>query len=369
MTTLNTKENWQLYCQKELKQLTPLLAKYGFVLDIDQPHLKGERFLMQAATTAGGRKLILFGCDKQGKKVVIKATRDTSGQEELKHERHCREVLKKLKFAAETFHTPPEVAWLEVDGFIISINSYIDQVSTFLERPLAEQFDIALKAFKAQEGTHATTYSHKKLITGVYDERTSYTYLENFNKFITEIKKDLPDKQNLHTLLEDTLSCLTKNQRTIEQYTGFLTHTDFVPHNVRIDENGTLYLLDHSSITFGNKHEGWARFINFMTLYNPELATALTKYVADNRAEEEQLSLQLMRCYRLGELIWYYTNKLPYSEGNLKILNQIRIDFWAAILNHVLNKKPIPTSLIVDYQNKRDSLRSNDEKERQKNLH
>ena len=135
----------------------------------------------------------------------------------------------------------------------------------------------------------------------------------------------------------------------IEQYSGFLTHTDFVPHNIRVvGEN--IYLLDHSSIRFGNKYEGWARFCNFMALYNPPLEKALVKYVADNRTEEESISLRLMRIYRLGEIIWYYTSALDKSYGNLFALNKKRVELWSKMLENLLSENSLPESFIEDYK-------------------
>lgn len=364
-----TQQNWQQYCEAELAVVIPVLKHHGFTLDADQPHLKGERFLMQAVTTASGRKLILFGTNHTNERVVIKATRDPAGKQELRHERKCRTILHQMKFAAEVFATPPEVAFIEADDVVIAITKYIDQVSTFLERPLAEQFDFALAAFKAQEGTHATTYNHRAAIGKVYDLRCADDYLSQFSVFTSDLTTGLSTNSALHKTLADTFSLLTTHKQTIDQYAGFLTHTDFVPHNIRIDVTGTMYLLDHSSLTFGNKYEGWARFINFMELYNPPLATALAQYVADNRTPEESLSLKLMRSYRLGEIIWYYYNKIAVCDGNLKILNQTRITFWSTILNHVLHDTPIPPSLISAYQTTRDSLRTPDEKQRQQGLH
>ncbi|MDC1205446.1 hypothetical protein N8083_01200 [Candidatus Pacebacteria bacterium] len=130
-----------------------------------------------------------------------------------------------------------------------------------------------------------------------------------------------------------------------------------------------MYLLDHSSLTFGNKYEGWARFLNFMELYNPPLCAALQKYVADNRTPEESVALRMMRIYRLGEILLYYTNTLQKCEGNLLKLNTARIDFWKTVLKHILHETPIPKETITIFQELRDSLRSEDEKERQRGLH
>ncbi len=170
------------------------------------------------------------------------------------------------------------------------------------------------------------------------------------------------------TLFERAYGVLRENEEVIEQYTGFLTHTDFVPHNIRI-HNGQMYLLDHSSLTFGNKYEGWARFLNFMTLYNPPLTGLLTEYVKNNRTSEESVSLRMMRIYRLGEIIWYYIRTLEKSEGDLRTLNEARITFWSTVLTHILDNTPVPESVILDYKNTRDSLRSEEEKKRQQGLH
>ena len=353
----------------ELSLLEPMLTERGYQLEPEQPHLGGERYLMQAMTTQSGRKLILYGTDKTGTQVVIKATRDQGGKAEIQHERTCRDLLNKIEFAAEVFHTPREADFLSENGFIVSIQTFIEQSQSFTERPLEEQFAYALKAFKAQEGAHATTARHYNLIKKNYELRNSNSYLTRFAAFKERAANVLPEEVKLHELYEKTEEYLTANQETIERYCGFLTHTDFVPHNFRIDENGIMYLLDHSSLAFGNKYEGWARFLNFMTLYNPPLTDALAKYVADNRSEGEVLSLHLMRLYRLGEIICYYLGTLERSEDNLHTLNRTRVDFWATVLSSTLNNTSVPDSVINLFKQTRDSLRTEDEKRRQQGLH
>lgn len=365
----DAKTSWDRYCATELAILTPLLQRRGYVLEEAQPHLRGERFLMRAATTTGGTKLILLGRDASGQKVVIKATREPSGQEELRHERQCRKTLHTLVFAAKTFHTPTEMDWFSEEGFLVSIQAFIEQATTFLDRPIEEQFDFAIQAFRAQEGTHATTFKHRRIITNIYQQRSAADYIRQFERFTADLLTTFPDAQGLAETLKRASDKLRTHSARIDQYGGFLTHTDFVPHNIRIAPNGTMYLLDHSSLVFGNKHEGWARFLNFMELYHPQLAKLLTQYVADNRAPEEAESLRLMRLYRLGELLWYYQNKLPYCEGNLRTLNEARIFFWADILRATLENTWVSEQRIEDYRSARDTLRSDDEKERQRNLH
>lgn len=361
-------KKWSEYCDTELTALTPLLKRHGFTLESLQPHIQGERYLQQAVTTASGKKLILYGTDQAGTKVVIKATRDTGGKTELLHERKCRLLLQKINFAAEIFHTPAEVLWIEEDNFIVSISTFIPQEKMFIERPFTEQFFLALNAFKAQEGAHATTHKHRDLIKHVYQIRDAKEYLKNFTHFIDQTSHTLPESSQIPALLHNALEKLAANTICIDQYCGFLTHTDFVPHNIRIHDE-TIYFLDLSSLSFGNKYEGWARFLNFMALYNPPLTEALTWYVKHNRTPEESKSLHLMRVYRLGEIIYYYTKTLPQSSGDLLKLNQLRINFWGTILEHELKNETPPAEVIAEYQQTRDNLRSSDEKERQIGLH
>lgn len=362
-------KQWESYVKEELSLLTPLLNARGHVLDEDQPHLSGERFLMQAVTTSSGKKLILLGMHQEkGVRVVIKATRDTRGTQELQHEHTCRTLLNTLDFAYDTFTAPAEISFFEKDGFLISVQEYIEQESTFLERPLSEQFSFALQAFKVQESAHATTHNHIRAITRTFGKKDTEDYLASFSTFKRTIGKNVQDDGELVTALSTAERILIEHQRTLTQYGGFLTHTDFVPHNFRI-KNNTLYLLDFSSIRFGNKHEGWARFVNFMALYNPPLQSAIEQYVKDNRAPEEYESLWLMRIYRLGEIIFYYTETLAKTDGDLRALNQARVAFWGDVLKAVLEKKEVSEERINTYKTTREALRSDDEKKRQQGLH
>jgi len=365
MTQTSKESYWADYREKELAFFTPLLAKHGYTLDDEQPHIYGERYLMHAVTTQSGTKLILLGKNNSGVRVVIKVTRDRSGMREILHERTCRKVLAKLNFAYGTFASPTEIDFIQKPSYIISAQEYIDQKCMFIERPIEEQFDFALRAFKAQESAHATTANHIRLITSTFGSRDADDYLSCFKGFVQDILFAFPEYEEL---LKEASAELEENRTIIEQYCGFLTHVDFVPHNFRIKDK-TLYLLDQSSLRFGNKYEGWARFINFMTLYNPELARLLTQYVKDNRTEEETISLQMMRLYRLTELMFYYTHTLAKSNGSLKKLNTERVHFWAEVLKSVLKKEGLSETIRNSYTEKRDDLRTEEEKKRQVGLH
>ena len=364
----HSQTSWNEYLRSEIPKISALLVPHGITLADNQPHTKGERFLMQALTTTSGQKLILLGVeDKSNKKVVIKVTRDFDGKQELSHERNCRKLLHKMNFSYETFHSPTEVLFIEKRGYTIFVSEFIEQASSFLERPLSEQFSFALSALKAQERTRATTASHISQIKRVFGSRTSEEYLQMFEAFLITYRTKCTD-ENITTALEQAYLALTAAKERIEQYGGFLTHTDFVPHNFRISGN-TLYLLDFSSLRFGNKHEGWARFLNFMTLYNPALEELLITYVEQNRSTEERESLQLMRLFRLGEIIAYYANILEKSNGNLLTLNQARIRFWGEVLQAELHNTRVSRNIVELYKQERGALRSDEEKSRQIGLH
>lgn len=365
----NTQLLWKKYCEQELVIIKPMIASFGFTLEQNQSQIGGERFLIQAVTTKSGQKLILFAHrTSDNKRVVVKITSDKNGKKELLHEQKCRVALKNIAFAYQIFLSPEEILFMNKNGYIISIQEYIEQKRAFLERPLEEQFSIALEAFKAQEGAHATTYRHLRSIAKTFGKINASQYLESYQDFQKNITQHSFTNEHTRALLQRGHEILENQKEIIEQYCNFLTHTDFVPHNFRIiDKN--IYLLDHSSIRFGNKYEGWARFLNFMTLYNRPLEKVLVQYVKDNRTQEESLSLKLMRIYKLGELIWYHTKKLDRASGNFRTLTEKRVIFWTDVLEAILNDTSVSQEVVNKYKRERDLLRSPDELERQKGLH
>src|SRR5581483_4638795 len=130
---------WEAYRARELARLTPVLGEFGYALEEHQPHTGGERHL----TGSGGRKLVLLGRGPMGR-AIIKASSDPAGVAELRRERAGRDILKRLRFAYQTFFSPKELLWSERDGLAVSITEFIEQDRPFLERPLKEQFDLAL---------------------------------------------------------------------------------------------------------------------------------------------------------------------------------------------------------------------------------
>ncbi len=341
--------------KEELAKVTPILEAMGYTLDAVQPHIAGERAL--TGPIGGGHKLLLLGHNAEGTRVVIKISNDKKAIAEMQHERVCRDLLEEIRFATEVFHSPRELAVEKHGDYTILVTEFVAQDKAFLERSAEEQFALALKAFKAQEGAHATTYEHARAIVNTFGEMRASDYIEKLNRYARETSG-----------IERAVAFAEENKDTLEQYCGFLTHWDFTPQNIRVHQ-GEIYLLDHSSLRFGNKYEGWARFINFMELYNPALASALVQYVNDNRAPEESVALKCMRVYRLAELVRYYSGWLPRTEGNLHELAQARINFWKNILQVVLDDKDVSPALVEDYKKTRDCLRSEEEKQRQEGLH
>ncbi len=351
----NAAQEWDQYVARELANLKPLLIEWGVTLETEQPHISGERYLLQSTHDVGesGRKLILTGTLK-GQKVIIKATSEPSGKREIAAERAARRTIQSLPFSYHLFTAPKELHFAE-GAITVSVTEFIEQESTFLARTLAEQFALALQALKTQEGAHATTYSHIKTIKHAFGSTNAAKYLACAAIFAGS--DNGPD-----------LRLLEARRDRIEQYCGFLTHSDFVPHNLRI-RGGEIYLLDYASIHFGNKHESWARFMNFMMLYNPALEQALGQYIRDNRTLEESESLQAMRVYKLLFLLHFYRTSLPSTEGPAHALTEARIKFWTEALHAVRIGKVLAQSSLDTYTKTRDSLRSDDEKKRQRNLH
>lgn len=365
------KKEWEKYVISEKRRIMPLLISLDIKLDDEQPQTIGERYLTRPVD--GGRKVVFFGRFNNDTRVVIKTSNEQRGVDELTHEKHVHTILTDIRFAYNVFFLPKIIHFDKSNGVLIT--EYIKQEMSFLERDIHEQFSIALKAFKVQESAHAITAEHLSAIKNAKAGDAYFIKSVEYKKiriYATDILKMIPVKEVLYSKLSDNLSrsieLVNNNSISLDRYNGFLTHWDFTPQNFRI-RNGKLYLLDLTSMRFGNKYEGWARFINFMTLYNPSLANALVDYVRLNRTEEEVLVLTTMRTYRLVELLRYYAEWLDKTSGDTYKLAKARIELWSEVLDGVLNNKEIPSETIEHYKHTRDLLRSVDEKKRQQGLH
>ena len=344
----------------------PIFAKHGFSLDADQLHIKGERYLTRPI--GGAKKILLLGRNSDDARVVIKIGSDKQGIAEIEHERICRDTLDKMDFAHDILHSPKELLFTKECGRAITVSEFIEQEISFTERSVPEQFTLALSLLKTQEQVHATTYGHARTVRRTFGEMRADDYLQKCKTYTTEIEAAETKNQQIKETLEKSFQLLNKNKDAIEQYGGFLANWDLTPQNIRINKNH-IYFLDHASFHFGNKHESWARFINFMSLYEPQVAHALVEYIRNNRTTEESFSLKLMRVYRLVELIRFYTGWLPRTEGSTYELARARIDFWHEVLRATFDNNFVFSEVTERYKTTRDILRSEEEKKRQVGLH
>jgi len=371
MGASDEKKAWEEYRERELHGARPRLEEFGYTLDANQVHTGGERYLMAGARDVGGggRKLVLTGRRRvrDQSRVIIKVSSDRAGIREIERERASRVLLHTLNFAQYAFASPAELLYVKKDGYRIFITSYIEEERTFIEHELEEQFFLALHAFETQEGVHATTSAHAQTIKETFGIVGAEEYLSLFATFRKNTLSCDPDNERLAEVFGRASIFLNENHTIIERYSGFLTHSDFSPQNLRI-QNRTLFLLDYASIYFGNKYEGWARFINFMIQHNPALERMLTEYVRQNRSAEEYLSLRLMRVYKIGFLLQFWTAALAKSEGDLHELVRLRVSFWTEALDAVLHDRPVSEDILRSYLKRQAELRSEEEKARQKEI-
>lgn len=362
MSESQYKQIWENYNEQEMQGILPIVKKLGFVLDKEQTHNNGERYLMS------GFKLVLLGKHlESGDRVVIKVSSHSQGKKEIINTYRTNNTLNKINFAYRNFFSPEDILFKKHGKYIIYITKYIEQKKHFIDHSLEDQFFISLRAFETQESAHITTYSHIQFIKKTFETVNEKKYIKSFESFMQESLLKDPKNKDLKNTFEKTIKFILDNQNIIKTYSGFLTHHDFVPHNMRI-VNRDIYLIDHSSIYFGNKYESWARFVNFMTIHNPKLEKLLSEYVRNNRGEDEYLSLRLMRAYKISFLLKYYTGNLEKTSGNLQKLMRLRIYFWTEVLKALLEDKQVSKEILIPFLEQEDMLRSDEEKKRQQEI-
>lgn len=347
----------------DLSTISELLAPLGFSLEEHQPYVSGERYLM-----AGG-KLVLAGIhNESGIKVIIKASRTKDGKKEIESEKHSRDLMRSLSFADKKILIPGEFYYGTESEYVFLIMQFIPQDKIFVAHTIQEQFFIALSAFEAQESFHATTYEHLRTVKSVFPVLSSVEYIHEFERLKESILRLYPD-ESLHTSLESADELLKRSRKIMDRYGSYLTHTDFVPHNFRLAEHA-LYMLDcvpnYATIHFGNKYEGWARFLNYMLIHSPELERLLVEYVRRARGEDEYRSLRLMRIYKMAFLLEYYARALGKTTGDLHELTLLRLTYWREALAAILEDRPLSKEVTEQYVSVRNTLRSEEEKKRQR---
>jgi hypothetical protein len=356
----NTKEQeWDKETKEKLRVISNILKPIGFSLDKEQLHISGERFLMTR------NKLVLTGkSDNNQEKVIIKISDHFDGKNEIRQEKEARDFLQYLSFSDDTILFPKEIYFGEIEPYLIWVCKFIPQDKVFVAHTLEEQFFIILRAFESQEAFHATTFEHQKNIRKVFETFLAEDYLKDFRDFKNAVSKNYTDDSLLKTMDKAEI-ILRENKDLINDYCNYLAHTDFVPHNFRVEEY-FLYMLDCSAVHFGNKYEGWARFLNYMTIHNPELEHILGEYILKNRDKEEYENLKLMRIYKIGFLLKYHTESFNKTTGNLHDLTKKRIEFWQKVLEAIMDDRFVDREIINQYKKERDNLRSEEEKKRQK---
>lgn len=370
MKAIDAKGAWEEYRARELRSATPFLDTLGFILDEKQVHIGGERYLMAGARDVGGggQKLVLTGRRKDDNlQVIIKVSSDPAGMREIEREHDARSILRTIEFAVRAFHSPKELLYTKEGRYRIYVTTYVKESVPFFDHSLDEQFFLALHALETQEGVHATTRDHASRIKNVFGIADVDTYLASYHAFAQGAEQANPDDAAMARALARGEEFLHAHRVVIERYSGFLTHADFVPNNMRVSGN-EIYLLDYASMYFGNKYESWARFINFMIQHNTALEHLLVRYVRENRGAEEYLSLRLMRVYKIGFLLRYYSRALNESAGDLHTLTLERIRFWTEALSAVLEDRPVSPEFIEHYWSRMERLRSEEEKDRQRQM-
>lgn len=346
------------------KELLHLCAQHGYTLHETQPHIMGERSVMSP------KKYVLLGTDgSSGIPVVIKASSQAEERKAMRQEREQRTRLNRLPFAYSVFAVPRDIGWHESRGWSMAVTEFIEQSSSFLERPYEEQLHLLLTGLELQEQVRAATKEHVALIHGTFRFFTSVDYLRRSSQSIERILESESAKHDeWANVLQDAQSLIRHQQPLIEYYGGFLTHRDFVPHNFRV-RNGFIYLLDHADLVFGNKYEGWARLCNFLLLYDRSLERSLLAFIQTQRGNEEYDVLHVMRTIRYLELIEYYVNRQKTPNSSSAQLDAARVLFWRDALTHHLERIDLPEERIDAYRHLRDTLRTDEEQKRQKGLH
>ncbi len=358
-----TKEEWNKLVSNYLHELNTLAhnLKLNLKLDQDQPNIKGERFLMS------GKKVVLIG-ELDNKRSVIKYSDDASGIAEMISERENKKKFLDLDFIKSKFFFPQELYWHNNGSQALLISEYIDQGVSFITLPNAKQFKLIINLLESLEGVYIITTSHLKQINKFKDIKSVDTYLKEYDSWQGTVKKLRSDDKELITLLATCRAKLIDNYDNIKITSNYLTHTDLVPHNFRI-RGDDIYFLDHTSLTFGNKYEAWARMINFMSIYNRELEHNLIEYIRRNRKAGEYEAFKAIRYYKLLQLIEYNSKSYEKSGGDLRSLCNSRIKLFKRILIATLNDSQLSEEDHAEFHQDLKKYRTKDEIERQKSIY
>jgi hypothetical protein len=340
-----------------LKDTNIIADTLGVTLDKTQLNIGGERSLMSP------HKEVLIGTDRNTNlRVVLKCSHNALGAQEIRAEHTIRQALANMPFAQEEINMPGELFFGTLGSTTVSITEFIHQEKVFTQYSLQEQFFMGLHALESQESFHATTAEHNMSIRNIFTAHTPDFYIRTYQQMRDTTIRVFPTAKEALMKAETILS---DHKILLGVYDGYLMHTDFVPHNFRIHAR-RLYLLDCVSFRVGNKYESWARFINFMEIHSPELVPLLVGYVRSDRGPQEALVLKMMRIYKIAFLLDYYARALQQTEGDLHSLTYERLVVWTRILEAVISDTAVDELIRNRYYQKRATLRTETERERQK---
>lgn len=345
--------------KKNVQKIGRILMPLGFKLDDYQPHINGERKLKSLS------KLVLVGTDINGGKVIIKTSNRASEKKRILAERKIGQELKKLTEATRGLLVPEEILFTEKEDFSLFITRYIEQPKVFVAHSLREQIEMIKRELESYEKLDIETSKkilNKKSLACPIVREEDYRYeLDNQIKLINSNYRDNKLKQTLETAKD----IFNKNSHLIPRFSHYLVHEDFCPHNFRVNDK-KIYTLDHTAINFGNKYLAWARFLNYMVIHNPTLERKLVRDLEKNRTSDEARCLQLFRIYKTVFLIMYYVKTSQKTSGKLLKLTKLRINFWHNFLTKLIQDKTLTKVELANYIRQRDSLRSGEEKNRQR---
>lgn len=342
---------------QNVKNIGSILLSFGFKLESYQPHIMGERKIKSLS------KIVLIGRKlKDNSRVVIKTSDQKEDKKKINQERKIRQELENISSITKGLYIPKEIFYGQKGKFTFFITEFINQDKILVAHGLNDQFAMIKHAIEGQESLDLASF--RKIKGKTCPVITQNNYLGELIKHINFINNSYRDSELSNTLTA-TRKIFKNNMVLIAKHCGYLVHDDFCPHNFRIN-SGKLYFIDYTAAKFGNKYETWARLLNYMTLHNPALDKKITSYLKDNRSFEDVESLRLFRIYKTVFLIMYYIKTLNKTSGNLLKLTRIRINFWHNFLKKLLENKSISKADLNRYRDQRDSLRSGDEKKRQK---
>ncbi len=336
-----------------------IIRGMGIRLDTYQPHVTGERKINAPS------RLVFIGTDGEGRKVVIKTSGRKEERDKLKNENAAHAILDKVSRKTGFFSVPDKVFFKEESGFSFFATEYIPQPKLLSTESLAKQRAILENALSALSSLNHKNF--KKVLpraVAPFPKDDALYYKRSLDALCGRMAESGVDEKIIK-ISRDAKNQFNENLNVVSQFSGFLVHDDFCPHNFRVN-GGKFYILDYDAVHFGNKHVSWARLLNYMATHNFRLEKLLVGRLAKTLPEPERESLRLMRVYKALFLLAHYSVASQRASGNLLELMKVRVDFWATLLERFLQNAPATKEDAEAYLKKRNLFRSASETRRQR---